>query len=107
MLRLIQKVGRMVKVLLVDDDPAAHETLRLVLPDSFVLLSACCARVGPDVILLDITLPDGDGLHALRQIVARPVPPPVVMLTASTTGQRRVHYLEPAANKNVDRKLSE
>ena len=80
----------MVKVLLVDDDPAAHETLRLVLPDSFVLLSAysarqgveASAREGPDVILLDITLPDGDGLHALRQIAARPVAPPVVMLTA-------------------------
>jgi len=80
----------MVKVLLVDDDPAAHETLRLVLPDSFVLLSAYCARQGveasaregPDVILLDITLPDEDGLHALRQIAARPFPPPVVMLTA-------------------------
>jgi len=80
----------MVKVLLVDDDPAAHETLRLVLPDSFVLISAygarqgveASAREGPDVILLDITLPDGDGLHALRQIAARPVAPPVVMLTA-------------------------
>jgi len=80
----------MVKVLLVDDDPAAHETLRLVLPDSFVLLSAYTARQGveaasrggPDVVLLDIALPDGDGLHALRQIAARPLPPPVVMLTA-------------------------
>ena len=80
----------MVKVLLVDDDPSAHETLRLVLPDSFVLLSAYtasqgvqyCARECPDVVLMDIALPDADGLSALRQIAARPLAPPVVMLTA-------------------------
>jgi CheY-like chemotaxis protein len=40
------------------------------------------AREHPDVILLDITLPDMDGIAALRHIAARPLPPPVVMLTA-------------------------
>jgi DNA-binding NtrC family response regulator len=80
----------MVKVLFVDDDPRAHKTLAVVLPDPYVLLSAYTAAQGieaaahesPDVILLDITLPDRDGIAALREIVARPLAPPVIMLTA-------------------------
>ncbi len=84
----------MVRVLFVDDAPAWHGTLRTVLPEeSFVLLSAytaregveACARERPDVVLLDIDLPDSDGLAALRRIVAQPLPPPVVMLTAHCT----------------------
>jgi len=80
----------MVKVLFIDDDTLAHAALRLVLPDPYVLISAYTARQGveaaasegPDVVLLDITLPDMDGIRALRQITARPLAPPVVMLTA-------------------------
>src|SRR5208337_1375448 len=80
----------MVKVLLIDDDTQAHETLRLVLPDEYTVISAYTARQGveaaaraaPDVVLLDVNLPDMDGLRALRQIAARPLAPPVVMLTA-------------------------
>ena len=82
----------MVKVLLVDDDTQAHATLRLILPDTYSVLSAYTARQGveaaareaPDVVLLDISLPDMDGLKALRQIASRPLAPPVVMLTAMT-----------------------
>jgi DNA-binding NtrC family response regulator len=80
----------MVKVLFIDDDPKAHATLRLVLPEPYVLHSAytgahgveAVVSEGPDVVLLDINLPDMDGVHALRQIVSRPLAPPVVMLTA-------------------------
>jgi DNA-binding NtrC family response regulator len=82
----------MVKVLFIDDDTQAHATLRLILPDSCLVLSAYTARQGvemasregPDVVLLDINLPDMDGIRALRQIMARPLPPPVVMLTAQS-----------------------
>ncbi len=80
----------MVKVLFVDDDPQAQRTLDLVLPEQYTLQSAYSARQGidavkrdrPDVVLLDITLPDMDGIAALKQIAAQPLPPPVVMLTA-------------------------
>lgn len=80
----------MVNVLFIDDDPLAHKTLAHVLPDPYCLLSAYTARQGieaaaresPDVVLLDINLPDMDGIAALRQISARPAAPAVVMLTA-------------------------
>jgi len=85
----------MVKVLFIDDDPQAHATLRLILPEPYVLMSAytarqgveTAAREGPDVVLLDINLPDMDGLCALRQIAAGPLAPSVVMLTATTIRQ--------------------
>jgi DNA-binding NtrC family response regulator len=80
----------MVKVLFVDDDPQAHKTLAHVLPEQYTLLSAYTARQGidaaareaPDVVLLDINLPDMDGITALRNVAARPAAPPAVMLTA-------------------------
>ena len=80
----------MVKVLFVDDDPQAHKTLAHVLPEQYTLLSAYTARQGidaaareaPDVVLLDINLPDMDGIAALRHVAARPAAPPAVMLTA-------------------------
>ena len=80
----------MVKVLFIDDEPTAHKTLELILPDPYVLISAYSARHGmevverdgPDVVLLDINLPDMDGVRALKLIAGRPLAPPVIMLTA-------------------------
>ncbi len=80
----------MVKVLFVDDDPQAHRTLKHVLPDPYVLVSAYtgeagleeAARAGPDVVLLDINLPDIDGIRVLRRLMGRAAPPPVVILSA-------------------------
>ena len=99
--RGIEKVGSMVKVLFIDDDPQAHATPRIVLPEPYVLLSAytgrqgveTAAREGPDVVLLDINLPDMDGLRALRLIASRPLAPPVVMLTATTIRQQALSLL--------------
>ncbi|MCX7040991.1 MAG: sigma-54 dependent transcriptional regulator [Spirochaetes bacterium] len=79
----------MVKVLFVDDDPGAHRLLQHILPKVYTLLSArtgqegleAAAREAPDVVLLDIDLPDIDGIAVLRELAARPLAPPVVMLT--------------------------
>ncbi len=80
----------MVRVLFIDDDPHAHRTLEHVLPDPYVVISAytgatgieAAARETVDVVILDVNLPDVDGLTVLRKIVNRPAAPPVVMLSA-------------------------
>jgi DNA-binding NtrC family response regulator len=82
----------MVRILFIDDDIQAHKTLSFVLPEQFALASAYTGAQGltmltaekPDVVLLDVGLPDMDGMAVLRQVLARPAAPPVVMLTAHT-----------------------
>ena len=82
----------MIRLLLIDDDPRAHSTLDLVLPEEYELVSATTLAAGRrlaaggevDVVLLDITFPEGSGLDLLRHITAMPLSPPVVMLTGTT-----------------------
>ena len=80
----------MVKVLFIDDDPQAHKTLEAILPEAYALVSAYTGRGGetaaaqehPDVVLLDIGLPDVDGIEVLKRLASRAGGPPVIMLTA-------------------------
>jgi DNA-binding NtrC family response regulator len=80
----------MVRVLFIDDDPHAHATLRQLLSRDYTVLSHMGGSVAveavrcqaPDIVLLDIDIPDVDGLAVLRGIQELPDPPPVVMLTA-------------------------
>jgi DNA-binding NtrC family response regulator len=79
----------MVRVLFIDDNPRDQAALGLILAEHYQVLAADCAAAGlrllaeqdPDVVLLDIDLPDRDGLSLLADIVALPAAPPVIMYT--------------------------
>ena len=81
----------MIRLLLIDDDPRAHSTLDLVLPDEYELVSATTLSGGrrlatageADIVLLDLALPDGNGMDLLRHITGLPLGPPVVILTGT------------------------
>ena len=80
----------MIRLLLIDDDPQAQKTLKMVLEEDFEVHSAFTGIDGverirkydPDVVLLDINLPNMDGLRVLEKIRSIPAPPSVIMLTA-------------------------
>ncbi len=79
----------MIKLLFIDDDKPTQNTLKMILPDDYAVLSAYSSNEGIeklksediDIILLDVDLPDRDGIKTLREIKRIHNPPPVVMLT--------------------------
>ena len=99
----------MIRLLLIDDDPRAHSTLDLVLPDEYELVSASTLAAGRrlaitgevDVVLLDITFPEGSGLDLLRHITGLPVGPPVVILTGTTEVAVAVDAIRAGASDYV------
>jgi two-component system, cell cycle response regulator DivK len=82
------------RVLVVDDHPLNLKLLQRVLElDGFEVIAADCltaaqetvARALPDLIVLDLQLPDGDGLTLARELKGGPAPAPVSIL-ACTAG---------------------
>ena len=72
------------RVLVVDDDPATVDWLKMVIEQApvepaFEVRSAGLGRTGeavfdewlPEIVLLDLLLPDGDGLDLLKRMKAR------------------------------------
>jgi DNA-binding NarL/FixJ family response regulator len=90
------------KILIVDDDPLVCHTLRLQLERSgFKDLTVAhdgpetirfASNYNPDLIMLDITMPEMDGLDVLSLVKSKSPSTKVLMLTA----QERVDYVTEA-----------
>jgi len=80
------------KILVVDDDPEVRMTTRDFLASRGHAVSVAAGgrealgmleTVNPDVVLLDVAMPDMDGLETLRRLVAERPSLPVIMITAN------------------------
>jgi DNA-binding NtrC family response regulator len=84
-------VGKMRSVLIVDDEIGARESLKMILKNDYEVFLAKNAEEAfsqikehsPDVILLDIILPDLNGLKVLERIKQNDPNISVVMVTAT------------------------
>lgn len=95
----------MVRLLFIDDDEQAQTVLKMTLPPVFKVISSFRGMHGlelartedPDLVLLDIDLPDINGIEILRQIKAMPDSPPVIMLTGFDNARLAVEALQGGA----------
>src|SRR3954451_3996830 len=81
------------RVIVADDDPLARRVVRDALEagGGVVIAEASTGREAvelslyykPDVVLMDLVMPDGDGIQATRRILAREPGTEVVILTSS------------------------
>ena len=82
----------MTRVLLVDDHPMIGAALDMLLRgSSYELLGRArsaaeanreIAKLKPDLVLIDVNLPDGSGLDVLRRLSRSRIRPPAILLTA-------------------------
>jgi DNA-binding NarL/FixJ family response regulator len=81
-----------IRVILVDDDPLVRAGLGMILNGATdidivgeaadgIEAVALAHDVSADIVLMDIRMPRMDGLEATRQLVRRPNPPKVIVLT--------------------------
>lgn len=107
---MFRRMAQRKTLLIVDDDAdlrgAVAEQLQA---EDFNAVEAATATEGvrlakeqrPDLILLDVDLPDMDGREACKQMRAEGVTAPVIMLTAAAEDDDTIRGLESGANDYV------
>jgi DNA-binding NarL/FixJ family response regulator len=99
---------RVIRVLVADDQQLLRAGFRVILeaePDIEVVAEAVdgvdavelAGRTTPDVVLMDVRMPRLDGLAATEQLMARPEPPRVVVLTTFDQNEYVVRALKAGA----------
>jgi DNA-binding response OmpR family regulator len=102
----------MKKIVLIEDDSDLYALLKYNLEkEGFILAGAqtgrgaldLCRRERPDLVILDIMLPDSDGLDICKGIRAHPelANTPVIFLTARASESDRIVGLELGANDYI------
>jgi len=94
-------------ILVIEDDPAMNAGLKDNLEiEGYRVLTAGTVRQGreavltgkPDLILMDLMLPDGDGVSLCRNLRAQGVRQPIIMLTARGAEMDKVLGFEVGAD---------
>ena len=101
-------MSKIIRILLADDHPVVRDGLAAMLatqPDFEVVGEAGngaeavaeAARLRPDIVLMDLEMPDLDGIEAIRRLRAADSSVQVVVLTAFDTDERIVGSLQAGA----------
>jgi DNA-binding response OmpR family regulator len=82
------------RVLIVEDNESLLRSLSRTLSERFGDVRGCRTRAeavkliacwAPQLVLLDVVLPDGDAFDVLREVAARGVAPPIVAMSGSAS----------------------
>jgi two-component system OmpR family response regulator len=113
--RLVRDDGNPVRVLVVDDEPSLTELLSMALRyEGWDVRTAAdghsavrtAREFGPDVVVLDVMLPDIDGLEVLRRLRDRSAAVPVLFLTARDAVEDRIAGLTAGGDDYVTKPFS-
>jgi DNA-binding NarL/FixJ family response regulator len=85
-------MSKLLRILIVDDQPRARHSLKALLATKFQLAETCEAANGqeaircvdeckPDIVLMDARMPDMDGIEATNIIKIKSVHLPVIVLS--------------------------
>ena len=102
-------------VLIVDDDAGIRDALRFALDEHYTVLDAPHGRSGigivrterVDLVLLDILMPEVDGLEILQELKALDPDLPVIMMTAVKTVRTTVAAMKLGAADYVTKPFQE
>lgn len=106
---------RKARILIIDDDIAIRKYLALILTESGydIILSESlhggmerCEREEIDIVLLDITLPDGNGLDALPRIQNSAGRPEVIIITGQSDADGAELAIQNGAWDYIEKPLS-
>ena len=94
-------------ILVVDDESAIRDSLKMTLEyKGYEFLGAATGqealalaeREAPDLVLLDLALPDGDGVDLLKRLRNDGLALPILVITSATTAERVLGALRAGAN---------
>ena len=102
------------QILVIEDEPAIRNVLRVLLEaegyrfieaDSAMRAEIEARSHKPDLLLVDLGLPDGDGLKVIRKVRAWS-PVPVIVLSARTMEEQKIAALDAGADDYVTKPFS-
>jgi two-component system KDP operon response regulator KdpE len=102
------------QILVIEDEPAIRSVLRVLLEaEGYRFIEADTAMRAeiearshkPDLLLVDLGLPDGDGLKVIRKVRAWS-PVPVIVLSARTMEEQKIAALDAGADDYVTKPFS-
>lgn len=104
-------------ILIIDDEPNNFDVIETLLGDQDYQLYyaasgqealASLASYNPDLILLDVMMPNLDGIEVCRQIKAMPQwqPVPIIMVTALTAKQDLAYCLQSGADDFISKPIN-
>ena len=100
-------------VMIVDDEKNFTESLQLAIEDAFTVVTVSSLSMArailkdsmPDAILLDVYLPDGEGIEVLRELKDNHRMPIVIVMTAYATVENAIRALKEGAVDYVTKPL--
>lgn len=102
------------QVLVIEDEPEIRHVLRVLLEsERFRFIEAATAARAdiearahkPDLLLVDLGLPDGDGLRVIRRVRTWS-PVPIIVLSARTMEEQKIAALDAGADDYITKPFS-